>query len=178
VSDAASYHLAIFAYDFRDIAKLCLTKAREAAKAKTFTLADWAVISREDGKTQVESSKETNPGALRGGLFGGGAGAVLAVLSGPIGAGAMLGGAAIGAITAGLKDSGFPTGELKEIATLMREERSLLLLAVPNEDTEKLNAFVSETIAFNGVDGRLDFDITPTHTLADAIAEHQVPDQG
>lgn len=177
MSDPASYHLAIFAYDFRQVAKVCLTKTREAAKGGDFTLADWAIISTEDGKTEIESSKATNPGATRGGLFGGGAGAVLAVLSGPIGAGAILGGAAIGAITAGLVDSGFPTGQLKEISTLMRADRALLLVAVPNEDVDKFNAFVAQTIAFNGVDGRLDVDITPTHTLTDAIAEYQAASQ-
>lgn len=173
MTDAASYHLSIFAYDFVELARLGHTKAEEAAKAGAFTLSDWAVISREDGKTRILSSKDANPGALRGGLFGGGAGAVLAVLSGPIGAGAVFGAAAVGAITAGLVDSGFQAARLKEIAGLMREERSLLLLAVPVEDTDKLNAFVAQAQAFNGTDGRLDVDITPTHTLADAIAEYK-----
>jgi uncharacterized membrane protein len=177
VSDAPTYHLSVFAYDFREVAKLCLDKAHEAAKDGVFVLSDWAVISNEDGKVKIKSSKGANPGPVRGGLFGGGAGAVLAVLSGPIGAGAMLSGAAVGAITAGLVDSGFAVGQLEEISAVMRPERSILLLAVPLEDTEKLNAFVAATQAFNGVDGRLDIDITPTHTLADAIAEHQVPEE-
>jgi len=178
VSDAPSYHLSVFAYDFREVAKLCLEKAQEAAKHGAFDLSDWAVISNEDGKTKIKSSKGANPGPVRGGLFGGGAGAVLAVLSGPIGAGAMLSGAAVGAITAGLVDSGFAVGQLKEISALMRPERSVLLLAVPLEDAQKLNDFVATTQAFNGVDGRMEIDITPAHTLADAIAAYEVPDAG
>lgn len=178
MSDTPGYHLSVFAFDFREMALLALEKAREAAKAGAFTLADWAVITKEvGGKTRISSSRDTNPGALRGGAFGGGAGLVLAVLSGPIGAGALLGGAAIGAVTAGLVDSGFPAARLQEISTLMRDGRSLLMLAVPGADLPKLEELIASQYAFNAVDGRFDADISPAHTLADAISGFRVAEE-
>jgi uncharacterized membrane protein len=173
VSDA-SYHLMIFAFDFRETALLAREQAVAAAKAGTFALSDWAVITKEaGGKTKIESSQSVDPGALRGGLVGGTAGMILAVASGPIGVGAMLGGAAIGAATAALKDSGFPEKRLQEMSTLMRDDRSLLLLAVPMEERDKVAAFVDATIAFNGTDGRLEYDITPSTTLSDVMADYR-----
>ena len=172
------YHMSIFAFDFRQLAIQCRDQAKEAAKQGEFVLADWAVMTKEPGgKTKIESSRKTDPGAVRGGLFGGGAGAVLAVVSGPIGVGAMLGGAAIGAITAGLKDSGFPDDGLKKISTMMRDGRSLLLLAVPVEETDKLNAFVTASQMFNGVDGRHDVDIVPGRTLDEAIEQYKLHEE-
>ena len=174
-----SYHLMIFAFDFRETALLAREQAQAAAKAGTFTLADWAVITKEaGGKTKIQSSRSADPGAVRGGLVGGTAGMILAVASGPIGVGAMVGGAAIGAATAALKDSGFPEKRLKEMSTLMRDQRSLLLLAVPIEDRDKVAAFVDATIAFNGTDGRLESDITPSHTLADVMADYRFHEEG
>jgi uncharacterized membrane protein len=178
VSDTNRYHLAVFAFDFREMADLSREKAAAAAKGGDLTLSDWAIVTKETGgKVRVASSKATNPGGLRGGLFGGGAGLVLAVLAGPIGAGAVLGGAAIGAVTAGLVDSGFPADRLKEISRLMREERSLLLLAVPQEDVASLDALVEAEPAFRAADGRYDVDISPNATLADAIAEYRVHEE-
>jgi uncharacterized membrane protein len=178
VSDAPTYHLAVFGFDFREMAVLSREKAEAAAKGGALTLSDWAIVTKETGgKVQVSSSKSANPGGLRGGLFGGGAGLVLAVLAGPIGAGAVLGGAAIGAVTAGLVDSGFPADRLKEISTLMREERSLLLLAVPREDAAKLDALVEGELAFRAADGRYDVDVSPNATLADAIADYRVHEE-
>ena len=173
-----TYHLSVFAFDHRPPALLALENAQEAAAVGMFRLADWAVITKEvGGATQITSSRETNPGALRGGVFGGGAGLVLAVLSGPIGAGAVLGGAAIGAVTAGLVDSGFPAARLKEISTLMRDGRSLLLLAVPNEDQIKLEGLVAAEYGFASAAGRYDADIAPGNTLADAIEQYRLDEE-
>ena len=173
-----SYHLAVVAFDFRDMAALALERTQDAVRDHAFTLTDWAVISKEvGGKTEISSSRRADPGAARGGAFGGGAGLVLAVLSGPIGAGAVLGGAAIGAVTAGLLDSGFPQARLKEISTLMRDGRTLLLLAVPIDDVPKLDALIEGATAFNAVAGRYDVDITPANTLSDALDQYRATEE-
>ena len=93
---------------------------KEAAKAKEIAVSDWAMIRpNAEGKAEITTDQSVDPGAGRGGLFGGVAGVVLAGISGPIGVGAIVAGAAIGAVTAALRDSGIKDADLGGIADLM-----------------------------------------------------------
>ncbi len=64
-------------------------------ESKAIVIEDMVLLHKAiGGKVTVEGMKSADPGAARGAAFGGMLGAVLAVISGPIGIGAVLGGAA------------------------------------------------------------------------------------
>ena len=101
------------------------------------------------------------------------AGIVLAGISGPIGAGAILAGAAIGAVTAALRDSGIKDADLRSIADLMQEGRSGLVVAVPLDDAGRFDDFMHVHVEFQSVIRKVEVDVVPGHSLAQAIEEYQ-----
>ena len=135
---------------------------------------DWAMIRpNAEGKAEITTDQSVDPGAGRGGLFGGVAGVVLAGISGPIGAGAIVAGAAIGAVTAALRDSGIKDTDLTAIADLMKEGRSGLVVAVPLDDAQRFEDFMHVHVEFQSVIRRVEADVVPGHSLAQAIEEYQ-----
>ena len=178
MANPGSYHLIAFAFDFRELAITAQEQAEAGAKRGELALADWALILKEgDRETRIETRRSTDHAGTRHGLVGGTAGLILAVASGPIGVGAVIGGAALGAATAALRDSGFSEQDLEAISNLMDAERSLLLLAVPGDATEAAEAFVAATRVLSQAADRHDTDITPGHTLADAVAELRLTEE-
>ena len=113
------------------------------------------------GKLTITKDKGTDPGAARGGLVGGGAGAVLAVLSGPIGVGAVAVGAAIGAVTAAVRDSGFKNHDVKEISKQMADGRTGIMIGVPLAAVDQWDAFVADHSEFAAADNQHTVDIVP-----------------
>ena len=101
------------------------------------------------------------------------AGVVLAGISGPIGVGAIVAGAAIGAVTAALRDSGIKDADLRAIADLMQEGRSGLVVAVPLDDAGQFEDFMHGHVEFQSVVRKVDVDVVPGHSLAQAIDEYQ-----
>ena len=143
-------------------------------KDKAITIEDWALVHKAPGgELTITKDKDTDPGGARGGLVGGGAGAVLAVLSGPIGVGAVAVGAAIGAVTAAVKDSGFKDHDVKEISKQMADGRTGIMVGVPLEATDKWDAFVADHSEFTASDTQHTVDIVPGRTLEDAIEEYR-----
>jgi len=141
---------------------------------KTITVIDWAMIHKaEGGKLTVTTDKGKDPGAVRGGLFGGGAGMVLAVLSGPIGAGAIIGGAAIGAVTAAMKDSGIDDPAIRTVSTFMADGRSGIMVAIPLEDADAWDTFVAGHVEFGAADNRYQTDIVPGRDFERAVEEYR-----
>src|SRR5436190_40715 len=105
---------------------------------------DWALLKTEPGgNVKITTDKSVDPGAARGAALGGAAGLVLAALSGPIGVGAVLGGAALGSDTAAMKDSGFKNADLEAVSRLMADGRSWLTIPVPLPDVDRFEAFVA-----------------------------------
>ena len=143
-------------------------------KDKAITVEDWAMVHKEPGgKLTVTKDKGKDPGAVRGGLVGGGAGAVLAALAGPIGVGAVAVGAAIGAVTAAVKDSGFKDQDVTEISKQMADGRTGIMIGVPLEAADQWDAFVAAHPEFAASDRQYTVDIVPGRTLEDAVDEYR-----
>jgi len=94
---------------------------------------------------------------------------VLAGLSGPIGVGAIAAGAAIGGITAALKDSGLNDKDLETISHLMTEGRSGLVIDIPLDHADTFEAFMAQNTEFHAARPKLSYDIVPGRTLQDVI---------
>jgi hypothetical protein len=94
------------------------------------------------------------------------------VISGPIGVGAVVGGAAIGAVTAALKDSGLKDKDLESMSHLMAEGREGLVIAVPLDRADEFQEYMDSTDDFAAADRRLTVDIVPGRTLQDAIEDY------
>ncbi len=166
----------LFLMGFTDagIPPYVLELIKEGVKDKKITITDWAMIRREPGKeAEITVDEGVDPGAGKGAATGGIAGVVLAGVLGPIGVGAIVAGAAIGAVTAKLRDAGMKDGDLQGISGLMAEGRSGLIVAVPLDDADRFAAFMAGNVEFESVIRRVQVDVVPGHSLADAIGEYQ-----
>jgi uncharacterized membrane protein len=155
------------------IAPYILEGVKQAKDRKWIGLADWALIQKpEGGKATISTSKQADPGGARGAGVGGLAGGLLAVISGPIGVGAVVAGAAIGSVTAALKDSGLKDKDLESMSHLMAEGREGLVIAVPLDRADEFQEYMDSTDDFAAADRKLTVDIVPGRTLQDAIADY------
>jgi uncharacterized membrane protein len=93
-----------------------------------------AVLVRDrDNKLEIKESHHVGKGAVVGGL----AGAVVGIIAGPVGW-VTVGGAAVGALAARLRDSGFPDARLKEIGEALTPGTSALVAIVEHRWVEKV----------------------------------------
>lgn len=93
-----------------------------------------AVLVRNDeGELEIKESHHAGRGAVIGGLVGG----VIGLIAGPVGWVAA-GGAAVGALAARLRDSGFPDERLKEIGEALTPGTSALVALVEHRWVLKL----------------------------------------
>lgn len=93
-----------------------------------------AVLVRTmDGKLEIREPHHVGRGAVLGGL----AGAVVGVIAGPIGW-VTIGGAAVGALAARLRDSGFPDDRLKEIGEALQPGTSALIAIIEHRWVTKV----------------------------------------
>jgi len=83
------------------------------------------IIRNTEGKLEIKESHHVGRGAVLGGL----AGAVVGLVTGPVGWVAV-GGAAIGALAARLRDSGFPDARLKELGEALTPGTSALIAII------------------------------------------------
>jgi uncharacterized membrane protein len=152
------------------VATYVLEVIKEASKAKEIVVTDWAMVQKsEGGAVKITTNKGVDPGATRGAGVGGLAGAVLAGVLGPIGVGAVVGGAAVGAVTAALRDSGLKDKDLEAVSRLMAEGREGLVVVVALEEGDRFQAFMDATTEFHAADRKQSVDIVPGRTLQDAI---------
>jgi uncharacterized membrane protein len=159
------------AYSVLDLLKSGIAK-------KDVVVWDWALLKTDpDGKVKITTDKSVDPGAARGAALGGAAGLVLAALSGPIGVGAVLGGAALGSVTAAMKDSGFKNEDLEAVSRLMADGKSGLMIAVPLPDVDRFDAFVAGHQEFTSADRRHQVDIVPGRTFDQALAEYRLHEE-
>jgi uncharacterized membrane protein len=159
-------------------AEAVLANVRSGVSAKDIVVEDWALIHKASGgKVTVRTDKSTDPGAVRGGLAGGGMGALFAVLSGPIGAGAVVGGAAIGAVTAAIKDSGFKNQDIEEVSKLMADDRTGLMIAVPLSEADRFDEFANSHRVYAIPDRRYQVDIVPGRTFERALEEYRLHEE-
>jgi uncharacterized membrane protein len=142
-------------------------------ESKAIVIEDMVLINKAiGGKVTVEGMKSADPGAARGAAVGGTFGAVLAVISGPIGIGAVVGGAAIGAVTAAVKDSGLKNDEIDTVARFMADGRTGVMIAVPLANAEAWDPFVAEHPEFAASDQQYRVDIVPGRTFDQAVDEY------
>jgi uncharacterized membrane protein len=156
------------------VARGVLSVIEAGIKDKAITVDDWAMVHKAPGgKLTVTKDMSKDPGAARGGLVGGGAGAVLAALSGPIGVGAVAVGAAIGAVTAAVRDSGFKDQDVNEISKQMADGRTGIMVGMPLEAAGQWDDFVAAHPEFAASDRQHAVDIVPGRTLEDAVDEYR-----
>ncbi len=179
MAELKTARLIFMGFETEMIARNVLEVIKEAADGKAITVSDWALVLRgPDGKPKISGDKTVDPGAARGGLVGGSLGMILAAVAGPVGIAAVVGGAAIGAVAAALKDSGMQTKDLEAAAGFMAEGRSGLVIAVPLDAVDAWNDFVGRTVEFEAVARKHEVDITPDHTFEAALAEYRAQQSG
>ena len=148
-------------------------------KDKSISVEDWAMVHKAPGgKLTITNDKSKDPGAARGGLFGGAAGIVLATLSGPIGLGAVAGGAAIGAATAAIRDSGFKNDDVEAVSKFMADGRTGIMLGTPLADAPKFDEFIAEHPEFDASDRKHQVDIVPGRDFDRAVEEYARKESG
>jgi uncharacterized membrane protein len=161
------------------LAKTVLEVVKEGKHDKEFELLDWVMVRKAaDGSTDVTSDQSADPGGKRGALIGGAAGAAIAILAGPVGLAAVVGGAAIGALTAKAVDSGIRNDDIATVSEFMVPGRTGLILAIPLADAERWDAFVEDHPEFHSAIRRHQVDITPDRTFEQAIEEYRAAHPG
>jgi uncharacterized membrane protein len=175
-------HLFVLGFPDRAGADRAVRGLAELERSRFLKVTDHAIISKgDDGKLKIEENKDADHTAGRGAVTGGLAGAFVAVLAGPIGIGAVAVGAGIGAVANALNDSGFKTGDLKEVGSMMEGGRTLLLVAVRPDDAHKLHEAIGDLPELKAADRRWEAEVAgdSENVLRDAIAlwrqEHPEP---
>jgi uncharacterized membrane protein len=152
-------------------------RALKDLQAESFLeLRDSAIVTKAvGGKVSVVENKDADPGAQRGALAGATGAALVALLSTPIGIGAVAVGAGIGAVTAALGDSGFQRDDLAEVGHFMEDGRSLLLVAVRPEDVDRLRDAMTTVPELVAADRRLEAEVKADSkdVLRDALAAYK-----
>jgi uncharacterized membrane protein len=130
MADEAKKHLFVLGYPDRAAAEAAIAELRELERDQYIEVGDYAIISKgEGGKLTIAENRDADPGAERGAVTGALAGAFVAMASTPIGLAAIAVGAGVGAIAAAVRDSGFKGHDLDEVGAMMRDGRTILLLA-------------------------------------------------
>jgi uncharacterized membrane protein len=154
-------------------AQAALAAILEARKAKEIVIEDWVMLHKEHGEVTIANDKSVDPGPARGAMAGGVLGAVLAVVSGPIGIAAVAGGAAIGAVAAAVKDSGLKNDDIDTVARFMLDGRTGLMIAVPLAEAGAWDAFTTANAATLDVAVKKhQVDIVPGRTFEQAVREY------
>jgi uncharacterized membrane protein len=99
-----------------------LKDLEEAQEHGLITIRDVAIVQRDgQGNVHIESTQHHATG--RGAVIGGVAGAIVGLLTGPVGW-ATGGGAVVGALASRLRESGFPKERLEKVADCLVQELS------------------------------------------------------
>jgi uncharacterized membrane protein len=159
-------------FEQEDQARAALAQVLDARAAKRIVLEDWVMLHKEHGEVTMANDKSADMGAGKGAAIGGTLGAVLAVVSGPIGIGAVLGGAAIGAVAAAMKDGGLKNDDIDTVARFMLDGRTGLMIAIPLAEADKWDPFVAEHPEFAAAVKTHRVDIVPGRTFDQAVQEY------
>ena len=99
---------------------------------------------------------------------------ILAAISGPVGMGAVAAGAAIGAVTAAVRDSGFKNDDIEEVTRLMADGRTGIMVAFPLAERRPVRRSSSRTTReFEAPDQRHTVDIVPGRSFEEALEEYR-----
>jgi uncharacterized membrane protein len=174
MSEPKRTRLVFLGFAVEEVAGTVLGVIESGIQSKAITVDDWALVHKAPGgKLTIRTDKSRDPGAARGALFGGGAGYLLAALAGPIGAGAVAAGAAIGAVTAAVKDSGLKNDDIVEVSKFMADGRTGIMVAMPLEAADQWDQFVDTNVEFQAADRRHQVDIVPGRDFEQALDEYR-----
>ncbi len=175
MADDATKHLFVLGYPDRAAAEAAVAELKELQNDRFIDVGDYAIISKAvGGELAIAESSDADPGAQRGAVTGGVAAAFLA-LAGPVGLGAIAVGAGVGAVTAAIRDSGFKGDDLEEVGRLMRDGRTLLLVAAKPQDAGRLRGVLDDVPELKAADVRWEAEISAKskNLLRDAISQYR-----
>lgn len=172
-------HLFMLGFPDRSSADAALAELHGLKSLKFLDLTDVAIISKDvGGSVNVSESLDADPGASRGAIAGA-AGAAIIALSTPIGAAAVLAGAGIGAVTGALRDSGFKSKDLEEVGRLMQDGRTIVIVAVVPDHTDRFREAMDDIPALAAADRRWEVEVPADskNALKDAIAVYRAEEE-
>jgi len=124
----APVQVVIAAFASQNGAEEALEDLEEAQEHGLITIRDAAIVQRDDhGGVHIEDTRHHGIG--RGAVIGGVAGAIVGLLTGPVGW-ATGGGAVVGALASRLRDSGFPKDRLQQVGDALRPGTSALVAVI------------------------------------------------
>jgi uncharacterized membrane protein len=173
-------HLFVLGFPERSDADAAVAELKGLQESKFLELTDYAIVSKEvGGKLTVSESTAADPGAKQGAIAGATGAAFIALVSTPLGAGAVLAGAGIGAVTGALRDSGFKSKDLEEAGRLMQDGRTILILAVKPEHTDRVRGAIDDIPKLAAADRRWEVDapVGSKNALRDAIERYRAEEE-
>jgi uncharacterized membrane protein len=156
MGDQQERYLFALGYPDEALADAALAELHELDTDNYLKVADWAIVTKSaDGKVTTRESTHSDAGAARGAVAGGVVGALI-VMTGPIGwAGAAVG-AGVGAVAAALHDGGMKNDDLKSMASLMADGRTVLVLTVTPEYRDRMRDALTEVPELAAADRKLE----------------------
>jgi uncharacterized membrane protein len=143
--------IVVAAFKDQTAARKALEALKAAQKDGVIKIDDAAVLEKDpEGKLTI---KESGLGVGKSAAVGGVLGAAIGILAGPIGW-AAVGGAAIGALAAKLRDSGFQDARLKQIGDALTPGSSAIIAVVEHTwvaQVEKVMAEDAVTVATESI---------------------------
>ncbi len=132
----------VAAFDGMDSAKEAFDDLKQLEKEKSIKIENAAILQKDhDSKLHIRDVKDMT--GTRGAVWGGVIGAVVGVISGPVGW-AALGGAGIGGLVAKLKDGGFENSRLEQWAEQLKPGTSALIAVVAEIWVREVEAELKE----------------------------------
>src|SRR4051794_26886000 len=178
MGDEKRTRLVFLGFDDADEAESALATLEEDIKDKDIAVDDWAIIHKEPGgEISIRSDKKVDPGAGHGAKVGGTAGAILAVLAGPGGIGAVVGGAAIGAVASAVRDTGFKNKDIDEVSRLMADGRSGIMIAVPLAGSERFDEYATTSRLYARSERHHQADVVPGRDFQQALADYRAHEE-
>ena len=89
-------------------------------------------------------------------------------------------GAGIGAVASAMRDTGFKNDDLKEVGQLMEAGRTVLLLAVRPQDTDRVREIMADLPELKAADRRWEAEVSgdSKNVLRDALAQYKAQQAG
>jgi uncharacterized membrane protein len=137
---------------------------------------DWAIVTKDaDGHVTSRETTDADAGPAKGAVAGGVAGALIAVMAGPIGIAGVAVAAGAGAVVAALHDSGFKDKDLTAVSDLMQPGRTVLIMDVKPEYVDKMRSALTDVPEFVAADRRLEspVDGASGNLLRAAVADYK-----